>query len=58
MKKYNIVTTSGLTISLSAEEFVRDPTLGRIVFRIGGSNVAMFELSNIAGFYTADQEGE
>ena len=58
MKKYTIVTTSGLAISIIAEEFDRNPQLGRVAFSIGDSNVAMFELSNIAGFYTAAQEGE
>ena len=58
MKKYTIVTTSGLTISLIAEEFDRNPQLGRLAFSIGDNNVAMFELSNIAGFYTAAAEGE
>lgn len=58
MKKYTIVTTSGLTISIIAEEFDRNIQLGRLAFRIGDSNIAMFELSNIAGFYLADQESE
>jgi len=58
MKKYTIVTTSGFTITLIAETFERNPQLGRLAFRIGDDNVAMFELSNIAGFYTAAQEGE
>ena len=59
MKKYTIVTTSGLTISIIAEEFERNQQLGRLAFRIGDSNVAMFELSNIVGFYTAQaQEDE
>lgn len=58
MKKYIIVTTNGLTISIIAEEFERNQQLGRLAFRTGGSNVAMFELSNIAGFYTVAQEGE
>ncbi len=58
MKKYTIVTTSGLTISIIAEDFERNQPLGRLAFRIGDSNVAMFELSNIVGFYTAAQEGE
>lgn len=58
MKKYTIVTTSGLTISLIAEEFERDQQRGRLAFRIGDSNVAMFELLNIAGFYTEAQEDE
>lgn len=58
MKKYTIVTTSGLTISIIAEEFERNIQLGRLAFRIGDSNIAMFELSNIAGFYLADQESE
>ena len=35
MKKYTIVTTSGLTISLIAEEFDRNPQLGRLAFSIG-----------------------
>lgn len=56
MKKYIIVTTSGFAISIIAEEFERDPQLGRIVFRIGDSNIAMFELSNIVGFYNVTQE--
>lgn len=56
MKKYTIVATSGLAISLIAEEFERNQQLGRLSFRIGNSNVAMFELSNIVGFYTEDQE--
>ena len=56
MNKYTIVTTSGHAISLIAEDFDRDPKLGRLAFRIGDSNVAMFELSNIAGFYTAAEE--
>lgn len=58
MKKYIIVTISGFTISLVAEEFERNQQLGRLAFRIGDSNVAMFELSNIVGFYTEAQEGE
>ena len=58
MKKYTIVATSGLTISLIAEEFERSQELGRLAFRIGDKNVAMFELSNIVGFYTAAAEGE
>lgn len=58
MNKYTIVTTSGFTISIIAEEFERDIQLGRLAFRIGHSNIAMFELSNIAGFYLADQESE
>lgn len=58
MKKYTIVTTSGLTISIIAEDFDRNIQLGRLAFRIGDSNIAMFELSNIAGFYLADQESE
>jgi len=58
VKKYIIVATTGLTISLIAEEFERDPQLGRLAFRVGDSNVAMFELSNIVGFYTVTQEGE
>lgn len=58
MKKYTIVTTSGLAISIIAEEFDRNQQLGRLAFRIGDSNVAMFELSNIVGFYTAAQEGD
>lgn len=58
MKKYIVVTTNGLTISLIAEEFERSQQLGRLAFRIGDSNIAMFELSNIVGFYLADQEGE
>lgn len=58
MRKYTIVTASGLEISIIAEEFERSQQLGRLVFRIGDSNVAMFELSNIVGFYTAAQEGE
>lgn len=58
MKKYMIVTTSGHTISIIAEEFERSQQLGRLAFRIGGSNIAMFELSNIVGFYLAAQEGE
>lgn len=58
MKKYTIVTISGLTINIIAEEFERSQQLGRLVFRIGDSNVAMFELSNIIGFYTEVQEGE
>lgn len=58
MKKYTIVTTSGLTISIIAEEFERSQQLGRLAFRIGDNNVAMFELLNIVGFYTAEAEGE
>ena len=58
MKKYTIVTTSGLTISLIAEDFERSQQLGRLAFRIGDNNVAIFELSNIVGFYTAAAEGE
>lgn len=58
MKKYIIVTIGGFTISLIAEEFDRNQQLGRLAFRIGNSNVAMFELSNIVGFYTEAQEGE
>lgn len=59
MKEYTIVTTSGLKISLIAETFERDPQLGRLALRIGDSNIAMFELLNIVGFYTAEaQEGE
>ena len=56
MKKYTVVTTSGFTISLIAEDFDRDPKLGRLAFRIEDSNVAMFELSNIAGFYAEAAE--
>ena len=58
MKKYTIVTTNGLTINIIAEVFDRDIRLGRLAFRIGDSNIAMFELSNIAGFYLADQESK
>lgn len=58
MKKYTVVTTNGLTISLIAEEFERNQQLGRLVFRIGDSNIAMFELSNIVGFYLVDQEAK
>lgn len=58
MKKYTIVTTSGLTINIIAEKFDRNQQLGRLAFCIGNSNVAMFELSNIVGFYIADQEDE
>lgn len=58
MKKYTIVTISGLTINLIAEDFERNQQLGRLAFRIGNSYVAMFELSKIIGFYTEDQEGE
>ena len=58
MKKYTIVTTSGFTINITAEEFDRNQQLGRLAFRIGDNNVAMFELSNIVGFYTIAQEGE
>ena len=58
MKKFTIVTTNGLTISIIAEEFDRNPQLGRLSFRIGDSNIAMFELSNIVGFYTIDQESD
>lgn len=58
MKKYTIVTISGLTISLIAEEFERNQQLGRLAFRIGDSNIAMFELSSIVGFYLTAQEGE
>ena len=58
MKKYIIVTTNGLTISIIAEEFERSQQLGRLAFLVGDSNVAMFELSNIVGFYTAAAEGE
>lgn len=58
MEKYTIVTTNGLEISIIAEEFERSQQLGRLAFRIGDSNVAIFELSNIVGFYTAAQEGE
>ena len=56
MKKYTIVTISGLTINLIAENFDRDPQLGRLAFYVEGSNVAMFELSNIVGFYNVTQE--
>ena len=52
MKKYTIVATSGFTININAEEFERSQQLGRLAFRIGDSNIAMFELSNIVGFYT------
>ena len=52
MKKYTIITTSGLKIGIIAEEFERNQQLGRLAFSIGDSNVAMFELSNIVGFYT------
>lgn len=58
MKKYTIVTTSGLTINIIAEEFERNQQLGRLAFRIGGSNVAMFELQNIVGFYVSADGGE
>lgn len=58
MKKFTIVTTSGLTINIIAEDFDRDIRLGRLAFQIGDSNIAMFELSNIAGFYLADQESK
>ena len=58
MKRYVVVATSGLTVSLIAENFERNPQLGRLAFRIGDSNIAMFELSNIVGFYLVDQEGE
>lgn len=58
MNKYTIVTTSGHAISLIAENFDRDPKLGRLAFCIEDSNVAMFELSNIAGFYIAAEEDE
>ena len=58
MKKFTIVTTNGLTISIIAEDFNRDKERGRLSFSIGDSNVAMFELSNIVGFYVVDQEGE
>ncbi len=58
MIKYTIVTANGLTISIIAEEFERSQQLGRLAFRIGDNNVAMFELSNIVGFYTAAAEGE
>ena len=58
MKKYTIVTTSGLAIDIFAEEFERSLQLGRLAFSIGDTNVAMFELSNIAGFYTKEQDSE
>ena len=58
MKKYIIVTTSGFTINIIAEEFDRNQQLGRLAFRVGDSNIAMFELSNIVGFYTAAAESE
>lgn len=58
MKKYTIVTISGGTINIIAEDFERDPQLGRLTFRVGDSNVAMFELSNIVGFYIVTQEGK
>ena len=58
MKKYTIVTTNGFTINITAEEFDRNQQLGCLAFRIGDNNVAMFELSNIVGFYTVIQEGE
>ncbi len=58
MKKYTVVTTNWFTISLIAEGWERNQQLGRLAFRIGDSNIAMFELSNIVGFYLADQEGE
>lgn len=59
MKKYIIVTINGDTINIVAEEFERDPQLGRLAFRIEDNNVAMFELSNIVGFYTTTaQESE
>ncbi len=58
MNRYKVVTTNGLTISLFAEDFERDQRLGRLAFRIRDSNIAMFELSNIVGFYLAAQEGE
>lgn len=58
MKKFTIVTTNGLTINIIAEDFERNKELGRLAFHIGGSNIAMFELSNIVGFYTVDQEGK
>lgn len=51
MKKYTIVATSGFTININAEDFERNQQLGRLAFRIGDSNIAMFELSNIVGFY-------
>ncbi len=56
MKKFRIVTTNGFIISIIAEDFDRDLQLGRLAFRVGNSNVAMFELSNIVGFYNAAQE--
>ena len=58
MKKYTIVTINGVTINIIAEDFERNPQLGRLAFHVGDSNVAMFELSNIVGFYTVAQEGE
>ena len=58
MKKYTVVTTNGLTISLIAEEFERNQQLGRLAFRIGDSNIAMFELSNIVGFYLVSPDAE
>lgn len=58
MKKYTVVTTSGFTVSLIADDFDRDPQRGRIAFYIENSVVAMFELSNITGFYTTAEEGE
>lgn len=58
MKKFIIVATNGFTISIIAEDFDRDLQLGRLAFHVGNSNVAMFELSNIVGFYNAAQEGK
>lgn len=55
MKKYTVVTTSGFTISLIADDFDRDPQRGRIAFYIKNTVVAMFELSNIAGFCTVEE---
>ena len=58
MKEYTIVATSGFTININAEEFERNQQLGRLAFSIGDSNIAMFELSNIVGFYLVALDAE
>ena len=55
MKLYRVIIPGQADILIRAEDFDHEPDCGRVKFKRGNENAAIFTLSNIVGFVRVDE---
>ena len=58
MKLYRIIVPGQDDILIKAEDFNHEPRNGRVMFKRGNENVAIFQLENIVGFAKVKEDGD